>query len=328
MFKVMMWTTIGLIVFFNLTVGAIPAERLKFGTSGGTTYPVYYLPVLAAEEGGFWKQNDLEVEWVPFAKASVLNQAITEGSINVGIWTVSSSLQAIARTNIPLVFVSALYDTDDFVVWVRADSLRKEPKDLKGAKIGVSGFGGAEHGYGRVAVRALGLEKDVEFVVAGEITKAAAELKAGVIDAVVMPPEIMIMYKMSGDVRELVRVSDYFPKEWTGQVIFGTKDFIRSKPEVVKRVVKSIIQSTDFIRKNPRWAIEKMKLMSKYSEEAAQHIYDREIKFFTKDGKMDPKGIENVKEFLTKFEIIPREKTSTLPAVKDLYAPEFTQVHE
>jgi ABC-type nitrate/sulfonate/bicarbonate transport system substrate-binding protein len=314
-------TGFGLVLCLNLDHQAISGERVRFGTSGGTTYPIYYLPVLAAKEGGFWEENGLDVKWISFQKAGPLNQAIAEGKIDIGIWSVPSSLQAISRTGISIVFVAGLYATVDFIVWVHPDSRVKKPKDLKGVKIGVSGFGGAEHGYGCVVVRALGLERDVEFVVTGGITKAAAEIQAGTIDAVVMPPEIMIMHKMAGKVRELVPVANYFPKEWVGQVLFATKDCLRNKPDVVRRVVKSILQATEFIRKNPRWAIEKMKLMSKYSEEAAQFIYDREEKFFTKNGKINSSGIENMKDFLIKSGIIQKEK---VPALTDIYISEFT----
>jgi len=41
------------------------ADKLRFATTV-KTHPILVMPVLAAEEKGFWKQNGLEAEWVPF----------------------------------------------------------------------------------------------------------------------------------------------------------------------------------------------------------------------------------------------------------------------
>src|SRR3990172_4897564 len=56
-------------------------EKIKFATAV-KLFPVFYLPVLAAEERGYWKEEDLEVEWVPFAGGHPMNQAIAAGAID------------------------------------------------------------------------------------------------------------------------------------------------------------------------------------------------------------------------------------------------------
>lgn len=310
---------LGLLALLVQTTAALAAEKLTFATAV-KVYSVYYLPVLAAEEGGFWKENGLAVEWVPFQGGGPMHQAIASGSINIGIDMPSASFQAVAR-GIPVVFVSDLYTTDDFIVWVRGDSQLKEPKDLKGAKIGVARYGGAEHAYARAVVKALGIEKEAKYLAMGGIGQALAGLKTGSIDAVVMPPEIMIMLKVKGEARELLAMADYLPKEWVGSVIFSTKGMVKTKTDSVRRVVRAVLQATAFIRKNPAWAMEKMKSLSAYSDEAANIIYAREAQRFTKDGKISKAGLENVKNFLIQYDIIPKEQA---PSVDEVLVAEFT----
>lgn len=320
MFKEVVCTCFVLMIFLSTADQAVPAEKIKFGTPVKED-PGFYLPVLAAEEGGFWNVNGIEVEWFPFQGGGPLYQAIASGRITVGGCVVSSSLQAIAKGKIPIVYVSDLFTPNDFMVWVSPSSRIKEAKDLKGAKIGVARLGGAEHAYGRAVARSLGLEKDVKFVSTGGTTEAVAGLKTGVIDAVVLPSEVMVMLKFAGDAQELVRVSDYIPKEWVDNVIFTTKDYLKNNPDVVRKVVKSLLQGTEFIRKNPRWTIEKLKSVSGYSEKAAQYIYNMEIKRFTRNGKIGAKALENVRDFLIKYEIVPEQEA---PALADVYTSQFT----
>jgi len=50
-------------------------EKLNFGTATKTS-PHYALPMVAAEEKGFWKEQGLEVEGIPFSSAGAMFRAI------------------------------------------------------------------------------------------------------------------------------------------------------------------------------------------------------------------------------------------------------------
>lgn len=79
----------------------------------------------------------------------------------------------------------------------------------------------------------LGLERDVTFVSTGGISPSIAALKTGSIDGVILTPEQMIKLELAGEVRKLLPVADYRPKEWGAFVIFAERDFVRSNPDVV-----------------------------------------------------------------------------------------------
>ena len=246
------------------------AEKIIFGTPVKLD-PILYLPVLAAEEHGFWKQNNVSVQWLPFKGGAALYRGVAAGSVDMGLGSTGSEMRAAGR-GVPVVIVAESAHSQDFIVWVRTESRFKKPSDLKGAKIGVPRLGGASHGFGLAIVKALGLEKHVKFIGAGGIRAELAALKTGKIDAIVEPITIPIKLKAQGVIRELVSTAKYLPKQWLAHVVFAHRDFMNAKPEVVRRAVQSFIDPTDFLRKNERCCFEKMKQMSGYSEEAARIV--------------------------------------------------------
>jgi len=103
-------------------------------------------------------------------------------------------------------------------------------------------------------------------------------------------------------------------------VITARKDFSKKSPDLVKRAVKSVLQATDFITKNPRWAIEKMKSkdLVGYPEEAAKLVYNSIT--WSKDGRITRTALENVRNFLIEYGIITKEKA---PSLEEFFTDEF-----
>src|SRR3990172_13382428 len=92
--------------------GLLAAEKLAFGTAIKEN-PVYMLPMLAGEEKGFWKEEGLEVQWVPFRGGALMYRAVAAGSINVGWGGIVSSVQAMVGGG-PVVLVAGLQIGDPF----------------------------------------------------------------------------------------------------------------------------------------------------------------------------------------------------------------------
>lgn len=296
---------------------AIAAEKLKFATSVRVSVN-YYLPVLAAEEKGFWKQNGLEVEWVPFRGGAEMYRAVAAGEVGIG-FTVASSVVVGVTRGIPVSMIASLVEEPKFLVYVAKESRFKKAEDLKGAKVGVPRLGAASHFYGLAATKALGLEKEVKFLGVGGITEAMAALKMGSIDAMVEPLETMVALVVKGEVREVLSLADYLPKDWIEHVIFARKDTLRAQAEVAKRAVKSVFQALAFIQDNPRWTLDKMKSFSGFSEEAARMAYD--ALGFSRTGKVNPRAVESIIKFSQEYGLIAKER---VPAVEEVYIPGFT----
>lgn len=311
------------IVLTAWSLGSAPpivfgAEKLKLGTAV-KVFPGYYLPALAAEEKGFWKEQGLEVEWAPFRTPTDLMQAAAGRTISIGLAGAVVVIPA-AAAGVPMVIVGNLYPPSDFYMWVRGDSPYKDPKELKGAKIGVQRFGTAPHVYARVVTKAAGVEKEVRFVGTGDIPETVAALRVKAVDAIVLTIYQLIKLKLTGEARELARLADYLPKEWMDQVIFARKDFINSSPDVVRRVVKAVIRANNFALDNPAWTVEKLKALSGYPDDVAQMMV--KLVSLSRTGKIEQKAVENVRGFLIEYELLPKDKA---PPVEEIYTARFVE---
>lgn len=128
----------------------------------------------------------------------------------------------------------------------------------------------------------------------------------------------MVELKVRGQVRDLIRMSDYIPRQLVNHVVYSRKDFKQEKRDLVRRVVKSILMAVQRAVKDRQWAINKMKQRNGYSDQAANIMF--ETLSFTPDGKLNKKAIENVLNFLIENGLLSKKKA---PPVEQLFTPEF-----
>src|SRR3990172_2440063 len=110
-----------LLVLSLIAAGSsLAAEKMRMGTALKGV-PAYELPMATAEERGFWKEQKLEVEWVPFVGGGPLYRAMAAGHIEFGLSQIGSFVEA-ASGGVPGVIVADFQSDDPFLIWVRADS--------------------------------------------------------------------------------------------------------------------------------------------------------------------------------------------------------------
>src|SRR3972149_7032845 len=262
---------LGIAFLSMLSVKAgLAADKLRFAVASKAS-PHLVLPVLAAEEKGLWKENGLEVKWFGFSGSVPMTQAIVSGSVDMGFEAAAGTIQAASR-GIPMVNVADLAKVD-YYVWVRADSPIKAPGDLKGAKVAVK-FGSMPHAYALFLAKSLGLEKDIKLISVGSSEAEIAAIKAGKIEGRLGSFQVMAPLKLMGEFREAVSISEHFPKEWIENTVAAPRGFLDKQPDVVKRAVKTVRQSVNYISRERRWSVERMKAEFGYSTEAAEAIYN------------------------------------------------------
>ena len=314
--------SIGLgLVLLALSIGVAHAqEKINYGTAIKFS-PVYYLPVLAAQEKGFFQKNGLDVTWVPLQSGPDMQRDLATGAVQIGSSNAGTDIPATAK-GVPSVIVANLQPTDDFAVWVSSNSRFQKAEDLKGAKIGVSRLGGAEHAYGRLVARGLGLEKDIQFVSTGGVQESVAVLTTGGIDGVVLSPNQMMDLLLQGKVRSLVALSKYEKQPWLSYTIVAGKAFVAKEPETVKRVLASIWAANRFIisTDGKPWALSKLKEVSHYSDEAANRLYA--ILNLSTDGKFEKQAVQNVVDFMVDYDLL---KAGDVASVDSLYTDQFVR---
>lgn len=297
---------------------ALPLERVRVGTSVRES-PFYNLPILAGEDMGFWREEGLELQFLPFKGGTEMHRAVAAASLDVGVSGAISVVQNISR-GLPEVIVADMQADNAFYLWVPTESSIREPKDLKGARIGVNRFGGTVHAFARALAKALKMEKEIRFVAGGGVREELAAMKAAKLQGRVSEKFTMAPLKFAGEVRELVSVKDFLPREWPDLVIFARKDFSETKPEATRKSIRAILKGADYLQRDQAWAVEKMRMAFGFTEGLARGVY-QDLRY-GKDGRIDRKGLENVRNFLMEYGIVPKEKA---PPLEKLFTREFTE---
>jgi len=292
---------------------AVAQETFKYGSPVNT--PNFYLPVLAAQEQGFFKKNGVKIEWLPSQSGPDMQRAMAAGAIKIASSQTIPDLLSIAR-GVPLVIVGQMQTYDDFALWVITSGKVKRPEDLKGARIGVSRFGGTEHSYAQLIASKLGYAKDIQFVATGGIRESLAMLTTGGIDAVVLTISNLTDLKLQGRVTEILKVKDYLPKDWLAYTILASRDFVDKDPETARKIVQSLLEANRYLmdKGSKDWAVAKIKEMSGYSTEAAELIYG--ALDLSTDGKVSKTALDNVAQYMVDHQQL---KASEVPGMEKAF---------
>jgi ABC-type nitrate/sulfonate/bicarbonate transport system substrate-binding protein len=249
--------------------------------------PSYMLPFWAAEEKGIWKNNGLDV--------------------------------GLFASGVPAIIVADLHSPQEFSVYVRSNSRIKGPRDLRGAKIGISRFGGLVHAFGLALAKALNMENQIKFMASGGAGKEMAALKAGATDGTIFSFFGMAPLIFKGEIRAAVSMHDYLPKEWIDVTISARRDFTQTGPKALRAGLKAVIEGAASVMEDRAWAVDKLKKEYGYSDKAADLIHRKYLRY-GRSGVISKQGIENLRRFLIDNGVLPEGK---LPPAEKLFTNAF-----
>lgn len=244
------WILLG-VVAFTFTIPprlGFGADRIRIGYSG---ISVSNAMVWVTQEGRLFEKNGLDVELL-YLQAFLGQTALIAGEIQTGVY--SAFLMSPARlqgADVVMVvsFVNHLLNR----LVVRPEI--RSPADLKGKRIGISRFGTTLDWTTRFLLSKLGLnpEKDVTVLQVGANDTLTASLIAGItIDGALLSSPY---YKraVAAGMRVLVNMEEMnIPYQQTG--LNTTQRFITRSPDVVRRVVKSVVEGIHLMRTHPEVA--------------------------------------------------------------------------
>ena len=223
-------------------VGAQESKKVRFG------YPSLGFRqghIWVAKDEGLFKKYGLDVEPIFLRGGQLAIQALAGG--DPPLMSIGQVVQA-GLAGFDLALIAGVEIYYDSTVFAQPGITRLE--QLKGKRIGISGYGAATHFAAIILAQHLKLDpdKDLILVPGGPDAERIAAMSAGKIDAGVFNSSTLPIAKRMGLV-ELVRIPD-LKVEVQGNGMATTRTYIKSNRDVVKSALKGYIEGINFIFNN------------------------------------------------------------------------------
>ncbi len=246
-----------LMLSFQLSLAhPIAAQELKKVRFGYPSLSFRQGHIWVAKDEGFFKKYGLDVEPIFLRGGQLAIQALAGG--DPPLMSIGQVVQA-SLAGFDLVLIAGVEIYYDFTVFSRQEITRLE--QLRGKRIGISGFGAATHFAAIMVANHLKLDpdRDWQLVPGGPDAERIAAISAGKIDAAIFNSSTLPVAKRMGLV-ELVKIPD-LKVEVQGNGMATTRSYVKSNRDVVKSALKGYIEGINFIFNNKQ---ETQKVFAKY----------------------------------------------------------------
>jgi len=246
------------------------------------------------DRSGLWRKHGLEVKVVYLSSGTLMAQTLSSGDIGIeGFDTPAAINLALAGTSLKIVAVIINRLEPLFVV----RSNIKTPADLKGKKITISRFGSGSDIISRVALRywKLDPDKDVSFFQSGNTPTRVAALIAGHMDAALVSSTGVAKILATGCCRILADLSE-LPLEYANYSVVVSGSLLKNQRENVRRFLQAMTEGIYVFKTKPDVA--KAVLKESNNEAEVGSLYERLTKSFREYPLPEPRGIQNVIEFM------------------------------
>ena len=220
-----------------------PPKKLRLGIAATS---VGFLPIYAAHQKGFYRDEGIDLEIILMSLAAA-NNAFFKGEIEYSAGLTGLALAATRNYPAKILIFTIAKPLQSFV----SRKEIKEPRDLKGKKVAGSSPGGSATILAYQALKHFGLEpgKDVQVLpMGGSGAGRLAVLEQGVVDAALLsvPENIIAVNK---GYNELIFLGDVvsFPQNGFGTSVAR----IQQQPDEVYRMVRATLRGLLFVSDEP-----------------------------------------------------------------------------
>lgn len=231
-------------------------EKPSLRIAVGGRSALFYLPLTVTERLGYFSDAGLDVEIVDLSSGARTLLAVVSGTADVGTGTFDHAIQMQAKQQ-PVVAVveTGRYPGLVMGVIVAKASRFREPRDLKGMVIGVTGLGSSTHFMaGHIMIsHGLNPDTDASFVAIGTTATAVAAARRGELDAIVTsdPMASLMTHEklitVVADTRTADGTAAVYGGPCPGGVVYATPAFIRDHPATTQAVVDAFVRGLRWI---------------------------------------------------------------------------------
>lgn len=305
-----------------LTVtGRAPIVRAQTSVKLGTAVLGDYAlagPFILAAEKGFFKNEGLNVEFVPFRGGPNLVKAVIAGEVLLGA-AGSTDILVFREAGMPLKMVATQTEGNHFTLNVAPDI--KSVGELKGKAIGVTAVGATTWVFGRMVAKQQGWDpdRDVKVVGLGGLDAQLAALARKEIAAFVWGDGGAVT-QLQGKSRVLMRLDKVTPK-WISQIQYVSEDGIKKQRDAIRKSMKAVFQAMRFMLTNTGEAAEIISKKIGWSPEAVLGAHKISSGLFSHDGTISTEALQSMQDALLEHGVIKKK----LP-LEEHYTREFFPV--
>lgn len=260
------FVTLLLLAYSNVAY-AQTLRQVYVGDILSATVTSFYIAI----EKGFFKDQGLEIKLVRMP-GDVMVRAVTSG--NVAFGTAFSSGALGAASGLPVKIVVGTLQKPIFTLYARPESRVKRTRDLKGKKVGITGFGTATDHAARTILHHHGLEpaRDVALIPLKSIPNLLAGVQSGSVDAAILFPPYNFRAEKAGMIK-LDYLGDILEMPNSG--IFTSDDILKKDRELLRKFLSATVKGIAFLL-NDRQKDQTVELMMNYftlEKDAAEASY-------------------------------------------------------
>jgi NitT/TauT family transport system substrate-binding protein len=291
------------------------AEVLRVGKAVPEAFS--FVPLDIGMRYGFFKKYGLEIEPSAYSSGGMLTQALTAGSIDIGLGS-SPEMAGIVK-GVPVKAVAAMAGRPLLIgLMVRPDGAIKTVDDLKGRRIGVTSTNSLtawlvaelslHKGWGRDGIAVTPL---------GAIPGLLAALMMMQVDGFVADISSLLRAEEAGEGKILLSFGD-LEQDFHIHVIFATDKLIATRPTAIRGFLSGWFDTIAFMRANKTKSIDTAMTVLDINKAIAERTYDTLMPMFSDDGRFNPKALQTTARSFVDLKYLPAE-----PDMAKLYTEEF-----
>jgi len=267
-----------------------------------------WAPLFIADKEGFFAEQGIKVEWVPFASGAEAIAVLSQGQLDVGVGGISAAFfNAAARGDRVRIVADqghiapgaknpALMIRRDF-----AGGVVKGVADLKGRRVGLNATGGLAHYLLTKALATVGLRPGDMDVQRMPFPAIFAALQNRAIDAGVLSEPFVIQAIEAGIAVPLVTAGQVIPTEAVSFIYYGP-NLMEKDPALGRRFMTAYVKG---LRQYGQGANEKnVAIIAEYTKTDPALLRRMEWYAMHRDGHVDVNGIRRFQDWLYEYEFI------------------------
>lgn len=238
-----------------VAAGTRPARgqtRVRIGTAVLGDYALAG-PFFVAMDRGFFSQERLTGELVPFGGGPELAKAVVAGDVLLAA-AGGTDVLVFREAGMPVKMIATHTESNHFTLNVAPEI--GAVADLKGQAIGVTAVRATTWVFARLLAKQQGweLDRDVKVVSLGGLDAQVAALARKEIQAFVWG-DGGALSQARGQSRVLVRLDSVTP-QWISQIQYASEDGLRRNADTIRKAMRAVFRALQWMRAHPKEAVE------------------------------------------------------------------------